>query len=390
MGIKDFTWDDSPETQKQHDDYEFDFSETGGELDTVKKEEKEEEEEEGVEKVEGKKTEAETKHVFDFGNEGEDDEEDEEDEDEEEEDNKSTKSKATSKDSKQTAQLNSKGVLTFLKSKGLADFDEDLKIEDLSDDEAEDQLEDYIESSNEKYMAEQVAALPEIAKNIIKLANKGGDVNSYLATLAQSASTGITKDLDLSKETNQEKVMRVMLASEGKDAEEIQDEIDFLKEKDKLESSAAKRFEKWKKKQDNLETEAVEKQAKAVALEKENNRKYRTSLTEVLSKSKEINSFNITPIDKKELPTYIANPAYETPTGKVISEFQKDLFEAMKDDKKVIALAKILKSNFDFSKIAQKGASAASKEIKDIIQNKKEASDSRTKRTPKRLIDLLD
>lgn len=396
--LNNFSWDDAPnlegkfgadfETQIEEnisnvgdgndENHDFSFGEGS--------EKEQEQEKKPVTKE--KEEEEEEDYQFGFGNETEEDEE----EDEEEEKPKNSKEKETSTQKEKSAKaekLNSKGVLSFLKDKGLVELDENLNLDEMSEDEIEDQLEDVMEASNEAYFSEQVKDLPAIAKNLLKVAANGGDVNAYLATVASGVSSNLKKGMDLSSESNQELVMRNLLAKEGKDAEDIEHEIEFLKSKDRLASVAEKKYNKWEADVEKQEEELLEKETARKRQSKENTRKYRTELSDFLGKNKEVSSFPISVADKRELPAYIANPAYETPNGNSISEFQKDLYEVMKDNKKVVALAKILKSDFDFSKLIQKGANAALKDTKDKIQNTKPTPSGRT-REPKRLIDFLD
>lgn len=397
--LNNFSWDDAPnlegkfgadfETQIEENisnagdgnDENHDFNFGGS------SEEEQEQEKKPVTKK--KEEEEEENYQFGFGNETE---EDEEEEDEEEEKPANSKEKETSTQKEKSAKaekLNSKGVLSFLKDKGLVELDESLNLDEMSEDEIEDQLEDVMDASNEAYFSEQVKDLPAVAKNLLKVAANGGDVNAYLATIASGVSSNLKKGMDLSSEANQELVMRNLLAKEGKDVEDIEHEIEFLKSKDKLASVAEKKYNKWEADVEKQEEDLLEKETARKRQAKENTRKYRTELSDFLGKNKEVSSFPISVADKRELPAYIANPAYETPNGNSISEFQKDLYEVMKDNKKVVALAKILKSDFDFSKLVQKGANAALKDTKDKIQNAKPTPSGRT-REPKRLIDFLD
>lgn len=397
--LNSFSWDDSfgddfgkhieesLEGGAGQGEHEFNF---GGEQEEEKQEE---DKDKGKKKPESEEDKA-AKYQFNFGDEEEEEkgeeEEQEEEEQEEEEDEQPDKSKTSKKpESKTGEKLNSKGVLSFLKNKGFIELDDNINIDEMTDDEIEDQLEDVMDASNETYFENQVKDLPPVAKNLLKVAASGGDVGKYLSTVVSGMTSTLKKGLDLSKESNQELVMRNLLAKEGKDAEDIEDEIEFLKSKERLATTAEKKYNKWEadveKEEETILAQETERKRKA----KEGTRKYRNDLTDFLGKTKEVSSFEITVNDKRELPSYIANPAYEAENGRPLSEFQKDLFEALKDNNKVVALAKILKSGFDFSKIVQKGANAALKDTKDKLQNQRQKPSGRAKQ-PKSLIDMLD
>lgn len=395
--LNNFSWDDNPELQgKFGEDFEQGLEEIGdkegkeGHEPFVKKEETPEDGEgKNSNKQEkpdddGDGTEEDKNHEFQFGG-----EEDDSDEDESEKEKEKTPSKNEKQKAPVEGGVTPKGVVSFLKNKGFLDLNEEVDLESMSDAEVEDQIEDFIDASNEAFMESQIAELPDIAKNILKIAAKGGDVNKYLSSIATQSTGALKKGMDLSSEQNQENVLRSILASEGKEADEIEDEIEFLKSKNRLEAQAEKKYNKWLESKEEEESNLLKEETKRKSAAKENTRKYRGELGEFLGKNKEINSFNITATDKRDLPNYIANPAYETPNGNSISEFQKDLFEAMKDNNKVVVLAKILKSGFDFSKLIEKGASTAIKNTKDKIQSVKPNNIGK-QRAPRRLIDMLD
>ena len=72
--------------------------------------------------------------------------------------------------------------------------------------------------------------------------------------------------------------------------------------------------------------------------------------------------------DKTTLPTYISEPTVELQDGRVVSEMQADLFKVMADKDKIVLLAKLLKSDFDFSSIERKKQSQVARGIKDELQ----------------------
>lgn len=395
--LNTFSWDNAPNLQgKFGEEFESQIDENiskeGEESHDFSFGEEEEEKPE-KEKTSKKKEEENPEEEYEFGFGGSEEEEregDEEEDEEEEEVEKTSKEKVFKKEKSAKAEsLTPKGVVSFLKEKGFVELDENLNFDEMSDDEVEDQLEDLMEASNEAFFENQVKDLPTVAKNLLKVAANGGDVSSYLSSLASSMSGSLKKGMDLSTEEVQESVLRNILSQEGKDSEDIDHEIEFLKEKGRLSSVADRKYSKWEEDFEKKEANLVKEQSERRKAAKENTRKYRSELADFLSKNKEVSNFSISVADKRDLPSYIANPAYETPNGNSISEFQKDLFEVMKDNKKVVALAKILKSDFDFSKIMNKGATQALKDTKNKIQNQKPVYKGRT-REPKRLIDFLD
>ncbi len=348
----------------------------------------EEDKEKKIKKV--AKEEEEKEHSFSF----EENEEEEEGEEEEEEAEKTAKvGKVEKTNSNKSVVSSAKSVMTFLQEKGLVTLPEGTDFEKLSDTEAEDQLEDSWESSKEDYLKETLKKLPATVRNLIKIASDEGDVEGYLAKLAKESKTSLSADLDMDDEANQESALRKILAEEGVDANDIDDQIEFLKDKDRLEATSKRRFNKWLEKKEEADTNAVNAAKTAKTEAKAKIRENRDKIADLLSKSESISSLPISKEDIKDLPDYITAPAYDnTSNGTTISEFQKDLFEALKDQEKLVTLAKLLKSGFDFSSIEDKGASDATKKIKDKLHNQDTggATQKRTKRIPTRLVDMID
>ena len=65
--------------------------------------------------------------------------------------------------------------------------------------------------------------------------------------------------------------------------------------------------------------------------------------------------------------------------GKGLSELQRDIFQALKDEKKTIMLAKILKSDFKFDDIAKETTSKVTKQVKKELEHTETKTPSRSK-----------
>ena len=91
-------------------------------------------------------------------------------------------------------------TLTFLKEKGFVEAElEDGK--EYSDDEIENLVEDAWEDSIDKALEETLGNLPPQVKELVKFANKGGDVNELLASMVIVATNPINKNSDISEES---------------------------------------------------------------------------------------------------------------------------------------------------------------------------------------------
>jgi hypothetical protein len=260
-----------------------------------------------------------------------------------------------------------KTTLAFLKEKGLVDYDEDPE-NPLSDDDADNLLEDSWEKSVEAEVEATIKELPDELKQLIKFASKGGDVGELLGKMVQHATSGINKNSDISNEDVQVLAVTMDLRSQGYDQEYIDDQIEFLKEKDKLEGIAKKSFDKIVAEQESETAGEVQRQKEAVEFRKKQAREYKTNITTHINSLEDAGGLPISKQDKTVLPTYISEPTVELQDGRFVSEMQADLFKVMADKDKIVLLAKLLKTDFDFSAIERKKQSQAARGIKDEIQ----------------------
>jgi hypothetical protein len=273
----------------------------------------------------------------------------------------------SSKEGEPASVVSPKTTLAFLKEKGLVDYDEDPE-NPLTDDDADSLLEDSWEKSVEAEVEATIKDLPDELKQLIKFASKGGDVGELLGKMVQHATSGINKNSDISNEDVQVLAVTMDLRNQGYDQEYIDDQIEFLKEKDKLEGIAKKSFDKIVAEQETETAGQVQRQKEAVEYRKKQAREYKTNITTHINSLDEMGGLPISKQDKSILPTYISEPTVELQDGRVVSEMQADLFKVMADKDKIVLLAKLLKSDFDFSAIERKKQSQAARGIKDEIQ----------------------
>ena len=260
-----------------------------------------------------------------------------------------------------------KTTLAFLKEKGLVDYDEDPE-NPLSDDDADNLLEDSWEKSVEAEVEATIKELPDELKQLIKFASSGGNVGELLSKMVQQATSGVNKNSDISNEDVQVLAVTMDLRNQGYDQEYINDQIEFLKEKDKLEGIAKKSFDKIVAEQETETAGQVQKQKEVLEYRKKQAREYKTNITSHINSLEEMGGLPISKQDKTILPTYISEPTVELQDGRVVSEMQADLFKVMADKDKIVLLAKLLKSDFDFSAIERKKQSQAARGIRDEVQ----------------------
>lgn len=312
-----------------------------------------------------------------------------------EEDDDIVKAPKGDKDKEAVAtQVDSKSTLTFLKEKGLVDFELE-EGEELTDELAEEKLEDYFDSAIEQGVEESIKDLPDALKNMIKFVSKGGNFDSLLAGMVNNVKSGINKNSDIEQEDVQILAVRKDLEKNGYDADYIDTHIQVLKDSGKLATIAKKVFDKDIAEQENFEQAELQRITKANEEAKRKQREFKSSLSSHVTSLKDINGLTLTPAEQKELPSYIADANVELENGKIVSGLQRDLFKIYGDKDKLTLLAKLVKSDFDFSSLTKKQETKRSKEIRENIQNtgkniKGSDGSSQKKRQIKSVADLLD
>lgn len=318
-----------------------------------------------VEKPAGETAEEEEEEVFFFGENEEEGTETTEDDEEEDE----TSTTATQKPA-QTAKVDNKSTLEFLKAKGIINYELEAGVE-LTDDLAGEILEDNYEDAVEASVGEKIKGLPDGLKQLIQVATKGGDYTALLKNLTVAAKSGVTADLDLEVEANQELVVRNDLRNQEYDDEYIDTHIQTLKDAGKLKGIS----EKVKTKQlADLKTKAdaeVEKTNKSKETIKERQRQYKSDTTTFVTSANNLKGLVINKKDKEELPSYISDATETMEDGRIVTPLQKKLFEIFGDKENLTILAKLVKSNFDFTPITTKSITDYSNEVKAGVQNEK-------------------
>lgn len=292
-----------------------------------------------------------------------------------------------------TTKVTSKSTLEFLKEKGLVDYELEEGTE-LTDELAEQILEDNYEDSIEAAAEEKIKDLPDALKQMIKVAMNGGDYLQAFAALAKSSVTGITKDLDMENEDNQALVVAQDLREQEYDEEYIETHIQTLKDSGKLKGIADKLFTKAISKSEKEAAAIAKAAADKKEQDKKNQREYKTNITTQVSTLKDIKGIVLNKQDKEELPSYMADPTVKMTDGRTITKFQQELFAIFGDKEKSILLAKLVKSDFDFSSVARAVETKNARELKDEVTNNKRevqgSGGSSQKKSKKFLADLLD
>lgn len=272
----------------------------------------------------------------------------------------------------------------LLKEKGIIDFELE-EGEELTDELADELIEDGFDTAVDNKLKDLFDGLPDVVRQMVKYSKDGGDPMRFISTMLQTQATGLTVNMDLSSEANQEAVVKAMLKEQDYDDEYIDIHIETLKDSNKLEAISKKQYKAWEDKQVKANEELVTKQEEKKIQYKENLRKEKTKLNSTLSSLSDVGGIKLSPKDKKELPSYMVDKSVPLKNGTAITALQKDVWEALGNETTALQLAKLLRSkkedgSFDFTKLELNIKTKVVKEIKDNVQR------NRNDNTPQRSV----
>lgn len=197
---------------------------------------------------------------------------------------------------------------------------------------------------------------------------KGVNPKEYLSTYNEITDFS---NLDLSVETNQEKVVRTALADQGFEPEDVDTEVERLKNYGDLEAVATKYNKVMVKKQaiklKEMEQQAQEEQERKIAIKNQYIQNVQKTLQEKL-KEKEFDGIPINPKLANELQDFLLVDKYKTASGETLTDFDRFILELKRPENhpmkvKVGLLLKILKNDPNLSTIQKRGVTKKSDEL---------------------------
>lgn len=281
---------------------------------------------------------------------------------------KSTETEEPSDDSKfystLASELKEKGIFQNVELGEEEEIDED-KFFELQDAEIESRVEETFEAFFEE--------LDEDAKAFLKFKKSGGDTQDFFQVYRESLSLD---NIDLESEEAQELVLKHYLSTmDSMDNEEIIDRIEWLEENGKKKAYAEKYMNKLQE-LDRQKKEAISKSIEAQSKQREEGaKKFNQDLQSELEKTEAVGSFNFSKVNKKELLDFMVKPSVKIGKNKYITHFQAELGNIFKaegeDKKKLLLLAKLIKSDFDVKDLIEETKTKVVKEAKSKLQQAK-------------------
>ncbi len=197
---------------------------------------------------------------------------------------------------------------------------------------------------------------------------KGVDPKEYFGTYNQIASFA---DMDLTTESNQVNVIKQALAEQGFEAEDINSEIERLRNYGDLESVAAKHHKVLVKKEaaklQQLEQQSEKQLQQRAAVKNQYVQNVNSILQEKL-KTKEFDGIPINPKLAGELQDFLLVDKYKTNSGETLTDFDRAILELKRPENhemkvKLGLLLKIMEKDPTLSTIQKSGISKKSSEL---------------------------
>jgi len=197
---------------------------------------------------------------------------------------------------------------------------------------------------------------------------KGVNPKDYFGVYNQVVSFA---EMDLSSEDNQTKVIRQALADQGFDPEDVDTEVERLKNYGDLETVAAKHHKVLVKKEAAKLHQLEQKSEVELQQKAQIRNQYIKNVQDILNdkvKSKEFDGIPITPKLASELQDFLLVDKWKTPTGETLTDFDRAILDMKRPENhamkvKVGLLMKMLEKDPTLSTIQKIGVTKKSNEL---------------------------
>jgi len=197
---------------------------------------------------------------------------------------------------------------------------------------------------------------------------KGVDPKEYFNTFNNISSFA---EMDLTKESNQEAVIKQALLDQGFDQEDVETEVERLRNYGDLETVATKHHKVLVKKEaqklQQLEQEAEKQLQQKTSIKNQYINNVQSILQDKL-KTKEFDGIPLNPKIASELQDFLLVDKYKTTSGETLTDFDRTILELKKPENhamkvKVGLLLKILEKDPTLSTIQKTGVTKRSNDL---------------------------
>lgn len=221
---------------------------------------------------------------------------------------------------------------------------------------------------------------------------KGVNPKDYFGTYNQVVNFA---EMDLSDEGNQVKIMKQALANQGFDPEDVETEVERLKNYGDLESVATKHHKVLVKKEaaklQQMEANAQQELQQKQAVKNQYINNVQSILQDKI-KAKEFDGIPINPKLATELQDFLLVDKWKTPTGETLTDFDRAILDMKRPENhemkvKVGLLLKMLEKDPTLSTIQRTGVTKKSNQLfgevaRQVSKAKTASSGSTTKANP--------
>jgi hypothetical protein len=266
------------------------------------------------------------------------------------------------------------------------------------DEDEEDTLIDSPEAFLERFQAEKKKGAIEIVDNFIgqfgedyqqafdAIFVKGVNPKDYFNSYNQIQSF---TDMDLTDENNQVSVIKQALADQGFEKEDIDTEVERIKNYGDLENVATKHHKILvKKESQKLQQLEQEKQAQ-LQQQQAIKQQYYQNVNNVLQEKIKAKEFDGIPINPKlagELQDFLVTDKYKTASGETLTDFDRTILELKRPENhatkvKIALLMKIMEKDPTLSTIQKTGITKKSNELFGEVARQAQKSSVKSKQS---------
>jgi len=268
------------------------------------------------------------------------------------------------------------------------------------DEDEEDVTIDTPEAFLERFQAEKKKGAIEIVDNFIgqfgedyqqafdAIFVKGVNPKDYFSSYNQIQSFS---EMDLTQENNQVAVIRQALTDQGFESEDIDTEVERLKNYGDLENVATKHHKVLVKKEAaKLQQLEQDKQAQ-LQQQQAIKQQYLQNVNQVLQEKLKAKEFDGIPINPKlagELQDFLVTDKYKTASGETLTDFDRTILELKRPENhatkvKLALLMKIMEKDPTLSTIQKTGITKKSNELFGEVARQAQKSSVKSKQTAK-------
>jgi len=264
------------------------------------------------------------------------------------------------------------------------------------DDDEEDTPIETPEAFLEKFQAEKKKGAIEIVNNFIgqfgedyqqafdAIFVKGVDPKDYFGTYNQIQSF---TEMDLSQESNQVSVIRQALTDQGFEKEDVDTEVERLKNYGDLENVATKHHKVLVKKEAAKLQQMEQQRESQLQQQQAIKQQYYQNVNQVLQdklKAKEFDGIPINPKLAGELQDFLVTDKYKTNSGETLTDFDRTILELKRPENhatkvKLALIMKIMEKDPTLSTIQKTGITKKSNELFGEVARQAQKSSVKSK-----------